>query len=406
MRNLAYIAQRKPDPAEAPGDAFAAMSGESLDDVVIPQGQQAPGDDLNITETPEEIAAKQAAIEKANEGKTPEEIEAARIAEEEKAKAPILDADGNPIVKNEFTADDIEGDDGTPTEGDDEASWKDVGSLVGLELDDDSQEAFLEADKKRIENIKKEAIAEHLIKTQKMNPEAVRLVEAFNSGATELGIYKVEEPYRDFLALSAEDKIKQTLLSINHTEEHAQRIIDEHIENGTLDDEAERIDANVKGLMLGKVNEYFDGLKSTAVQQRQQNLDKIAQENKLVESAIMAREDFVGLKLSDDVKKKIITRWNNGTYRQAFESDPNAVVDFILERELGKKARDLSVSSQNRDFREGVQGKLQTLDQARQAAAASPGVSTKIREVDPKDAFSGWDSINEVQVETKTVYKR
>ena len=254
MRNLAYIAQRKPDPAEAPGDAFAAMAGESLDDVVIPQGQQAPGDDLNITETPEEIAAKQTAIEKANEGKTPEEIEAARIAEEEKAKAPILDADGNPIVKNEFTADDIEGDDGTPTEEDDEASWKDVGSLVGLELDDDSQEAFLEADKKRIENIKKEAIAEHLIKTQKMNPEAVRLVEAFNSGATELGIYKVEEPYRDFLALSAEDKIKQTLLSVNHTEEHAQRIIDEHIENGTLDDEAERIDANVKGLMLGKVN--------------------------------------------------------------------------------------------------------------------------------------------------------
>lgn len=395
-----YMVQRRNDAAEP----FADFAVESIDQVKIPEGQGAAPAEVTtpeLTGAEEQAAAEAARVAaeqaKANEGKTPEEIAAEATAAAEAA------ANGGTVEKTEFDVTDLGEDLGTaaatPTE-DESANWKEVGSMLEIEVTEDTPEAFQSAYQAKIEAERKKAVAEYLIEEKGFKPEQIKTIEAFRNGATELSIHSVEKPYRDYLTLNPEEKIKGYLMAMNYTEEAAQRQVDQHIELGTMDDEVARINASVEARMRGAVNEHFETLKAEAEAAKQSRMAAIEKENKLVIEALKARTEYMGLALKPELINKLAEKWINGTYRQAMESDPNAVVDFIFERELGKKARELVVTGKNREFRQQIQGKLQNLDAAKAAAAqTSGGVSTAARSSQSDDEpFAGWENINQMKI--------
>jgi hypothetical protein len=394
-----YMVQRNNDGAEP----FAEFAVESIDHVQIPEEQKAtPAQETKeLTGAEEQAAAEAAKVAaeqaKANEGKTPEQI-----AAEATAAAAAASTEDGTVEKTEFDITDLEGETifNPATPEDESANWKEVGSMLEIEVPEDTPEAFQSAYQAKIEAERKKAVAEYLIEEKGFKPEQIKTIEAFRNGATELSIHSVEKPYRDYLTLNPEEKIKGYLIAMNYTEEAAQRQVDQHIELGTMDDEVARINASVEARMRGAVNEHFETLKAEAEAAKAARVAAIEKENKLVIEALKARTEYMGLALKPELVNKLVEKWNNGTYRQAMESDVNAVVDFIFERELGKKARELVVTGKNREFRQQIQGKLQNLDAAKAAAAqSSGGVSTAARSAQSDDEpFTGWENINQVNV--------
>ena len=216
-----------------------------------------------------------------------------------------------------------------------------------------------------------------------------------NAGATDLEIFEVQQPYLDFLAMSPEEKIIEQAKANGLTEEKGKDRYNDLIEEGKLEETIEAIDKGIKTVMVSKRNELLNSYQQLADQKNADNLAKTKAENELILKAINERAEFSGKKLSPEVKKQLTARWNQGVYRKAFESDPNAVVDFILHRELGKKITADRVSDAEVQAKKNVHSKLHHLDTAKAESRSASHSAKPKQELDPSDPFANYKGMDE-----------
>jgi hypothetical protein len=389
-------AQRMPDPAnggEGAADPFAGYEGKIDGEI---KGDAPGGDPLAISEEEKAELAKATADKdiireekKTETPKTPEEI-----AAEKPAKTETEDEGGND-EKEEITLEDLEGEKLPDASPEDEYSWEEIGKEIGLEVEENSIEGIKKAVESTKEKIRQEAINEYLENEKGYSPEAVRLVNALNAGATDLEIFENQVAYIDFLAMTPEEKIIQQALANGLTEAKGKQRYEELIEEGTLEDTISAIDKSVRTMMLAKRNDLLNSYQQVADQKKNDAIQKSKQENELILKAINERAEFSGKKLSPEVKKQIAARWNQGVYRKAFESDPNAVVDFILHRELGKKITTDQVSEAEKQAKKNVHSKLHNLDTAKSESRQASHTEKPKKELDPSDPFADYKGLNE-----------
>lgn len=379
---LAFRAFRN-DPAV---DAFADF-GESID--TPSSGTAAPatkGSDEPPVKTPEEIAAEAAAG--SDDGKkTPEEIAA-------EAAAGAGGDDNEEDIIGELSLEEIESLKNLPPKpADDEYGWDEIARELGIE--DSETVTDLSQIKEKVtgmkEAVKVQAVEEFLLTEKGYTPEAIAYIQALNNGATPDQIYEIEAPYRDFLNIPNEDKVRRSFEILQkdgvalYTEAEIDAKIEGLIETGKLAEEAAKLDNSVRTMMAEKRAQYFKEVNErieatrTAAKQIEQKL------NNAVIKALKETTSYLGMKLPAEVTDAMARKFESGVYRKAMEKDPNAIYKYILATELGDKALQKLVGDKNGQFRKDLQARLKGESEAAQQARIAAGASEAGKAAGSKD---------------------
>lgn len=289
------------------------------------------------------------------ETETPANVETE--LELDKDKTPEAETTETPEtgVKDEETPLTLEEDSSLGNE--DDGSWKAIAKLEGLDIEEDSYEAYREALtaplKAEIENVKKMNQDAFLAD---VDPEIRQYLELAKSGMSKQDILAPLAQIESYKAMSNAEIVRADLVAkIETIRELTQSDID------WIDAEMERkasnneVDHEANGVRIA-----LDAAASNIMKQRTEQLEqfKIDSERALsqkrqVEMESMSKalndmSDFMGSQLPNEVKKGLVERYNNGKYDQLF-NDPTMRAKFITYIELGDKAvKNLEAKSYNK----------------------------------------------------------
>lgn len=278
----------------------------------------------------------------------------------EEAKAPETDLSLDEEKKEETKVEDVENkeekvegeseesfelkldDDGTPSSSseDDEASWKAIARLDGIELEEDSLDAYKQAIMKpvieELESVKsmtKESLLSDL------KPEHRLYMELAEMGLSHDEIVNPTREIEKYKALDSAALYREDLLARfpNAPQEWIDAEIEKKVESGDVEHEATRIrlelDGEAQRIMQERqirIEQYKANSEKALLEQKRNEIDTISK-------TLDNMPDFMGLALSTEVKKGLADRYANGKYDQAF-SDPATKAKFIAFMELGDKA--------------------------------------------------------------------
>lgn len=223
---------------------------------------------------------------------------------------------------------------------DDEASWKAIAKLEGIELEDDSYEAFKEALTKplieQVEEVKK-MTKESLLSDLK--PEHRLYMELAEMGLSHEEIVNPTAEIERYKAMDSAALYREDLMVRfpNAPQEWIDSEIEKKVESGDVEHEATRI-----RLELDNQAKAIQAERTAMVEQYKLNSEKVLTERKMADIESMKKtlsdvSEFMGSKLSPEVRKGLADRYASGKYDQIF-SDPAMKAKFIAFVEFGDKA--------------------------------------------------------------------
>lgn len=282
-------------------------------------------------------------------------------------------------------------------------SWNDLAKEMGFkdELKEDSFEAFMESAKTYKEQIRQEvqsqAAAETLV--SKYGEEGKVIFNLLENGKTYAEIIAPLKKYDDFLVRSPEDKLTAMYLQQNRSEEWIEKRLEQLKEDGEFDEEVNALNKTVLANREAEWNKIMHDSKNLQETTKNAILATQKKENEAIRSVVTQRETFNGMKIDPEAKKVIMQRWEAGHYRKAFESNPDAVVDFILNLEFGKKFAENAKATAEKQAKVAVHNKLHNIDQVKsgtRSAGADKGGAGK--DADDQNPWSAWSAINSEKV--------
>ena len=224
-----------------------------------------------------------------------------------------------------------------------EGSWAYIAKLDGLELKEDSLDAYKEAITAPYEEKLREI--EHLT-TDKLlskfdDPNVKMVFQLAEAGLTFDEIVAPFTKINEFKAMPALDLVRKNL-ELTHTD-WTPDMIDTEMEiltavDGRLEHEHKKIIVELDNIQREEqyrrediVNNYKVNAEKYAMQERVQNLESVSK-------ALNNMSEFMGSPLTSEVKQGLTERMNNGKYDQMF-NDPIKKAEFIAYMELGQKAQ-------------------------------------------------------------------
>jgi hypothetical protein len=224
-----------------------------------------------------------------------------------------------------------------------DGSWAYIAKLDGLELKEDSLEAYKEAITAPYEEKLREI--EHLT-TDKLlskfeDPNVKMVFQLAEAGLTFDEIVAPFTKINEFKAMPALDLVRRNL-ELTHTD-WTPDMIDTEMEiltavDGRLEHEHRKIIVELDNIQREEqyrrediVNNYKVNAEKYAMQERVQNLESVSR-------ALDNMSEFMGSPLTNEVKQGLTERMNNGKYDQMF-NDPIKKAEFIAYIELGQKAQ-------------------------------------------------------------------
>lgn len=224
-----------------------------------------------------------------------------------------------------------------------DGSWAYIAKLDGLELKEDSLEAYKEAITAPYEEKLREI--EHLT-TDKLlskfeDPNVKMVFQLAEAGLTFDEIVAPFTKINEFKAMPALDLVRKNL-ELTHTD-WTPDMIDTEMEiltavDGRLEHEHKKIIVELDNIQREEqyrrediVNNYKVNAEKYAMQERVQNLESVSR-------ALDNMSEFMGSPLTNEVKQGLTERMNNGKYDQMF-NDPIKKAEFIAYIELGQKAQ-------------------------------------------------------------------
>jgi len=264
------------------------------------------------------------------EAKTEEVAKPTEVKEEVAAETETLDLEPLSLEDNNSNE---------PEEG----SWAYIAKLDGLELKEDSLDAYKEAITAPYEEKLREI--EHLT-TDKLlskfeDPNVKMVFQLAEAGLTFDEIVAPFTKINEFKAMPALDLVRKNL-ELTHTD-WTPDMIDTEMEiltavDGRLEHEHKKIIVELDNIQREEqyrrediVNNYKVNAEKYAMQERVQNLESVSR-------ALDNMSEFMGSPLTNEVKQGLTERMNNGKYDQMF-NDPIKKAEFIAYIELGQKAQ-------------------------------------------------------------------
>jgi hypothetical protein len=224
-----------------------------------------------------------------------------------------------------------------------DGSWAYIAKLDGLELKEDTLEAYKEAITAPYEEKLREVES---LTTEKLiskfeDPNVKMVFQLAEAGLTFDEIVAPFTKINEFKAMPALDLVRKNL-ELTHTD-WTPDMIDTEMEiltavDGRLEHEHKKIIVELDNIQREEqhrrediVNNYKVNSEKYAIQERTQKLESTSK-------ALNNMSEFMGSPLTSEVKNGLTERMNNGKYDQMFD-DPTKRAEFIAYIELGQKAQ-------------------------------------------------------------------
>ena len=224
-----------------------------------------------------------------------------------------------------------------------DGSWAYIAKLDGLELKEDSLEAYKEAITAPYEEKLREVES---LTTEKLiskfeDPNVKMVFQLAEAGLTFDEIVAPFTKINEFKAMPALELVRKNL-ELTHTD-WTPDMIDSEMEiltavDGRLEHEHKKIIVELDSIQREEqyrrqdiVNNYKVNAEKYAMQERVHNLESVSK-------ALNNMSEFMGSPLTSEVKQGLTERMNNGKYDQMF-NDPIKKAEFIAYMELGQKAQ-------------------------------------------------------------------
>lgn len=224
-----------------------------------------------------------------------------------------------------------------------DGSWAYIAKLDGLELKEDSLEAYKEAITAPYEEKLREV---EYLTTEKLiskfeDPNVKMVFQLAEAGLTFDEIVAPFTKINEFKAMPALELVRKNL-ELTHTD-WTPDMIDSEMEiltavDGRLEHEHKKIIVELDSIQREEqyrrqdiVNNYKVNAEKYAMQERVHNLESVSK-------ALNNMSEFMGSPLTSEVKNGLTERMNNGKYDQMF-NDPIKKAEFIAYMELGQKAQ-------------------------------------------------------------------
>jgi hypothetical protein len=302
------------------------------DDTFLNSNYNEATEESKPTETVKEEASKDEVKDLGLEPETKVE-EAAKPAEaKEEAKTETETLELEPLSLEDNNSNEPE-----------EGSWAYIAKLDGLELKEDSLDAYKEAITAPYEEKLREVES---LTTEKLiskfeDPNVKMVFQLAEAGLTFDEIVAPFTKINEFKAMPTLDLVRKNL-ELTHTD-WTPDMIDSEMEiltavDGRLEHEHKKIIVELDSIQREEqhrrqdiVNNYKVNAEKYAMQERVQNLESVSK-------ALNNMSEFMGSPLTSEVKNGLTERMNNGKYDQMF-NDPIKKAEFIAYMELGQKAQ-------------------------------------------------------------------
>jgi len=295
-----------------------------------------------------------------NYNEATEEAKPTEITKEDDSKDEVKDLGLEPEAKVEEAAKPAEAKEETTTETEtldleplslednnsnepEEGSWAYIAKLDGLELKEDSLDAYKEAITAPYEEKLREfeSLTTEKLISKFEDPNVKMVFQLAEAGLTFDEIVAPFTKINEFKSMPALDLVRKNL-ELTHTD-WTPDMIDTEMEiltavDGRLEHEHKKIIVELDNIQREEqyrrediVNNYKVNAEKYAMQERVQNLESVSK-------ALNNMSEFMGSPLTSEVKQGLTERMNNGKYDQMF-NDPIKKAEFIAYMELGQKAQ-------------------------------------------------------------------
>ena len=227
-----------------------------------------------------------------------------------------------------------------------EGSWIAYAKAEGLEITEDTPEAYIAAKiqplEQKIEEVKNQKLEELL---HDVDPEIRMEIELNKSGLSLQDIKAPLENIARYKSMSDVELYREdlTLRYPNATQEWIDADVEKAVESGQIAHDAVRLRLDL------------DNLEAQIKQDRQQIVEKYRENNaKFLESkrsseiesvtkALNEIPSFMGAVIAPESKQIMARKYSEGKYDQIL-NDPNKRAEFIMYHELGKKAYEAAIA--------------------------------------------------------------
>lgn len=375
--------QNQNEQREAVVDNWAALESDHLfNDVVETKS------DIDQEETKETTDENQEEKDTNKESKT--ETQEDEAPEGEKTDGEDQKSESEETVKEEdattdlveFKAEDIEGFEQEPEDG----TWLAVAKATGLEIKEDSFEAYNEAVQNRIKEVEEKAksITKESIYAE-LDPQQAMVLKLMDMGVS---LEEAVAPTRmidTYLGMEDAQLVRENLKSLKWDDEKIDTELEMLAEKGWLSHEASKIREilnverqNVVDRNRSILENYEQNKQQVALRQKQ---EEVVQFQKTLDTV----SKFMNVPISSDAKKAITEKFNRGDYDQILNS-PQSKVELLLYKELGNKA---IKHIENTAYQRGREEKTKSL------LNIPPVKANTGKAVVQNNQINNWDAIEE-----------
>lgn len=339
--------------------------------------------------------------EKQDDNKSPEIKDSAKETEidkgDEKGEEPKKEDDeGNKLGEEEIGEDGFKNPGEKEEKGaDSESSWVNVAKEIGIELKEDSFDAFKTAQKEFIENqIKEKEVA---LKQSKFEDEISSLplkeqvvMRGVKQGLTLEQINKPYDDIKELKSMSDADLVAKDFELMGYPQDLIEHKITKLTEDGELEISAKEI-----RLILDKNLETLDQKNLDAIKEIEIANNKKteqAQEKAVsnIKSTLDTIQTFMDAPLSKKNKEYVVKQLEQGKYHSILKEDPKVAAEFILFKEFGQQA---ITNLKSKSIEEGRDKKAAKLHVIPPVIKSSGSVAKKGEVVDPVGNWGAFDHL-------------
>lgn len=248
-----------------------------------------------------------------------------------------------------------------------ESTWKDLAKPFGLELQEDSYDAYVEGINKTIETKvieakelakvdAEKAILESLAKT----PEAKMLLDFLNNKGTLDEYIKPTADIEKLQALSDSELVAKDLELRGWDAEKIDEYIEDRIERGKLSLDAYEIrkilDTNKENIAAERAIAQKEYMQKEELRIK----EAIAKDTTQIYESIDKRKEFMDTVIGEKQKEYVKKKWANGEYSSLLK-DPDFIAEALFQREFGKQGVENLKSKSFQNGKETIAKKLHNI---------------------------------------------
>ena len=262
------------------------------------------------------------------------------------------------------------------TETEKESTWIETAKELGFEIKEDTFEAFKVANEKRLEDIRlEERNKQYELKLDEHSERSKELIKFLDKGGDVKDFLEPLKVYDEAMKLSAEELVEIDLQTKNWDPEKIKEQIEILKEEGKLEQTGYALTKQIEANKSAKENQLLAQQEQLFQEKETKRLEVVEKENNAIKDVVFKKDEYRGGKLNKEVKEAIYQKWLNGDYRKRFESDPDFVVNAILDAEFGEKQFKQLAKDKFQEGKEKIVAKLHNTKKVEKGVqrAESPG---------------------------------